>query len=134
MGLETELIVRYFGKVQPLAMQAMRALPHASMAINRSMGEFRSFLSLCRVFNYEAAKSAAFLAMLASPYCLIGPCVGVNFSTAAGSCCIGSASPPAPKPLAFGSDTLHVLHSGPAPCFLQPTSASPLLSTFLTRN
>lgn len=37
MGLETELIVRYFGKVQPLAMQAMRALPHASMAINRSM-------------------------------------------------------------------------------------------------
>ena len=39
MGLETELIVRYFGKVQPLAMQAIRALPQASHAINRSMGE-----------------------------------------------------------------------------------------------
>jgi predicted nuclease with RNAse H fold len=39
MGLETELIVRYFGRVQPLAMQAMRSLPQASAVLSRSLGE-----------------------------------------------------------------------------------------------
>jgi hypothetical protein len=37
MGIETELIVRYFGKVQPLAMQAMRTLPHASATLSRAI-------------------------------------------------------------------------------------------------
>lgn len=37
MGLETELIVRYFGRVQPLAMQAVRSLPHASAVMSRSL-------------------------------------------------------------------------------------------------
>jgi hypothetical protein len=44
MGLETELIVKYFGSVgKPLAMQAMRSLPHANAtigtAINRALSE-----------------------------------------------------------------------------------------------
>lgn len=31
------LIVRYFGQVQPVAQQAMRALPHVANQLSRSM-------------------------------------------------------------------------------------------------
>lgn len=51
MPMETELIVRYFGRVQPLAMQALRtlpaALPAAQSTIARAIGELLGLVCWC---------------------------------------------------------------------------------------